>query len=62
MNLYSTSQDDSNQSKKGYIYRKVSTALKLSDAIQQDLVENFGRVLIRVYNEDGDSVPCENID
>ena len=59
--LDSTSQDDSNQSKEGYIYRKVSTALKLSDAIKQDLVENFGRVLIRVYNEDGDSVPCESI-
>ena len=45
---------------KGCVYQALPKTLTLGDAIQQGYIENFGRVLIRICNNDG-YLPCDNL-
>jgi len=52
---------DNNSAAEGSVYKALPKALKLGDAIQQGYIENFGRVLIRICNNDESYLPCDNL-
>jgi len=50
---------DNNSAAEGSVYKALPKTLKLGDAIQQGYIENFGRVLIRICNNDESYLPCD---
>ena len=43
----------------GCVYKALPKALTLGNAIQQGYIENFGRVLLRICNNDESYLPCD---
>ena len=50
-----------NNAAEGCIYQALPKALTLGVAIQQGYIENFGRVLIRICNDNESHIPCDNL-
>lgn len=50
-----------NNAAEGCVYKALPKSLTLGDAIQQGHIENFGRVLLRICNNDESYLPCDNL-